>query len=108
MRKLKEEREKQAAMDKKRRAGWGKRRLKGNRPAASDSGGESTRGPTPGGVGETNPEPTRRLATTGGPGRSGSPPREAARPELRGLVTKPRWREERWRKEKGMEHRDRW
>ena len=51
VRKLKEEREKQTAMEEKRRAGRGKRRLKGRRAAASDSGGESTRGPTPAGVG---------------------------------------------------------
>ena len=107
VRKLKEEKEKPAAMEEKPRAGWGKRRLRGYRPAASDSGLESTRGPTPAGVREVNPEPTRKPAATGGPGCCGSPPREAARPEPRGLVTPPRWREERWRKEKGMEYRDR-
>ena len=84
VRKLKEEKEKQAAMEEKRRAGLGKRRLKGRRPATSDSGGESTRGPTPAGVGEVNPEPTRKPAATGGPGRCGSPPRGAAGSELRG------------------------
>ena len=41
-----------------------KRKLKGCRPTASDSGGESTRGPTPAGVGETYPEPTRRRHRT--------------------------------------------
>ena len=71
VRKLKEERE-------KRRATRNKWKLKGCRPAASDSGGESTRGPTPPEVGETNPELTRRLAATGGPSCSGSLPREAA------------------------------
>ena len=65
--KLKEEREKQTDMEEKQRAALSKRKLKGRRPATSDSGGESTRGPTPAGVGETNPEPTRRLAATGGP-----------------------------------------
>ena len=69
VRKLKEEKEKQTAMEERRRAARGKRRLKGRRPAASDSGGESTRGPTPVEEGETNPEPTRRTATTGSPGR---------------------------------------
>ena len=104
---LTEEKEKQAAMEEKRRARRGKRRLRGRRPIASDSGGESTWGPTPAGVGEGNPEPTRKPATTSSPGRCGSPPREAARPEPRGLVTTPRWREERWWNEKRMEYRDR-
>ena len=58
--KLKEEREKQTAMEERQRATQGKRKLKGRRPAASDSGGESTRGPTPAEVGEANPEPTRQ------------------------------------------------
>ena len=107
MRKLKEEKEKQAAMEEKHRAGQGKRRLKGCRPAASDLGGESTRGPTLAGGGEVNPEPTRKPAVTRGPGRCGSPPRGAARPEPGGRVTSPRWREERWQREKGMEYRDR-
>ena len=107
VRKLKEEKEKQAAMEEKRKASWDKRKRKGRRHAASDSGGESTRGPTPAGVGEVNPEPTRKPAATGDPGRWGSLPRGAARPEPRGLVTSPRWREERWRREKGMEYRDR-
>ena len=47
VRKLKEEKEKQAAMEEKRRTAGNKRKLKGRRPAASDSGGESTQGPTP-------------------------------------------------------------
>ena len=105
MRKLKEEKEKQAAMEEKRRTAQNKRRLKGRCPAASDSGGESTRGPTPAGVGETNPEATRRPAAAGGPSRSGSLPREA-KSELRGLGTGPRWREERWRRERELERRD--
>ena len=96
VRKLKEEKEKQTAMEERRRAARGKRKLKGCRPAASDSGGESTRGPTPAGVGETNPEPTRRPAAISGPSRSGGPPREAAGPGLRDLGVEPRWREERW------------
>ena len=108
VRKLKEEKEKQTAMEERRRAARGKRKLKGCRPAASDLGGESTRGPTPAEVGETNPEPTRRPAATGGPSRSGRPPKEATEPELRDLGAEPRWREERWRRERGMEHRDRW
>ena len=108
VRKLKEEKEKQAAMEEKRRAGRGKRRLKGRCPAASDSGGESSCGTTPAGVGGTNPEPTRRPAATDGPSRRGSLPREAARPERRGLGVEPRGREERWQKEKGMERRDGW
>ena len=39
VRKLKEEKEKQATMEEKRRAAWVKRRLKGRLPAASESGG---------------------------------------------------------------------
>ena len=74
MRKLKEEKEKQAAMEEKRRTARNKRKLKGRRPAASDSGGESTRGPTPAGVGETDPEPTRRPAAPAAVGvRQGRP-----------------------------------
>ena len=42
VRKLKEEKEKQTAMEERQRAAWGKRKLKGRRPAASNSGGEST------------------------------------------------------------------
>ena len=84
VRKLKEEKEKQAAMEERRRAGRGKQKLMGRHPTASDSGGESTRGPTPAGVGEVNPEPTRKPAATGGPDHCGSPPRGAARPEPRG------------------------
>ena len=38
MQKLKEEKEKQAAMEERWRAARGKRKLKGHRPAASDSG----------------------------------------------------------------------
>ena len=108
MRKLKEEKEKQTTVEERQRAARGKRKLKGCRPAASNSGGESTRGPTPKEVGEINPKPNRRMAATGGPSRSGGPPREAAGPELRDLGAEPRWREERWRRERGMEHRDRW
>ena len=62
---------------------------------------------TPAEVGETNPKPTRRTATTGGPSRSGGPLSEAAGPELRDLGAGPRWQEERWQRERGMEHRDR-
>ena len=40
--KLKEEKEKQTAMEERQRAAWGKRKLKGRRPATSNSGGEST------------------------------------------------------------------
>ena len=47
VRKLKEEKEKQAAMEERRKAAWGKRRLKGRLPAASDSGGESNQGAHP-------------------------------------------------------------
>ena len=79
--KLKEEREKQTAMEAKRRAARNKRNLKDRCPTVSDSGGESTWGPTPAGVGEPHPEPTRGPAATGGPSRSGSPPREAAKSE---------------------------
>ena len=57
--KLKEEKDKQTAMEERRRAARGKRNLKGPLPAASKSGGESTRGPTPVEVERTNPQPTR-------------------------------------------------
>ena len=62
MRKLKEEKEKQkqAALEDKRKAARVKRKLKGRCPTASDSGGESTRGLTPAGAGEATPESTRR------------------------------------------------
>ena len=106
--KLKEEKEKQTAMEERRRAAWGKRKLKGRCPAASDSGGESSRGPTPVEVEETNPEPTRRTAATGGPSRGDWPLREAAGPEPRDLGAEPRWREERWRRERGIEHWGHW
>ena len=66
MRKLKEEREKQTAMEEKRRAAWNKRKLKGRRLAASDSGGESTQGLPPQKWGRLTPSP---------PG--GRPPRAA-------------------------------
>ena len=61
-------------MEEKRRSAWSKRKLKGCHPTASDSGEESTWGPTPAGVGKTNPEPTRRPAATCGPNHSGGPP----------------------------------
>ena len=68
VRKLKEEKEKQTTMEESRRAARGKQKLKGRIPAASESGEESTRGPTPLEVERANLEPTRRLAATGGPG----------------------------------------
>ena len=80
MRKLKEEKEKQTTMEERRRATQGKQKLKGHLLAASDSGGESTRGPTPVEVEGSNPEPTRRTAATGGPGRGEGPLRGAAGP----------------------------
>ena len=74
VRKLKEEKEKQAALEDKRKAARVKRKLKGRRPAASDSGGESTRSPTPTGAGEATPEPTRRPAAPAAVGvRQGRP-----------------------------------
>ena len=73
--KLKEEKQKQTAMEERQRAARGKRKLKGCRPATSYSGGGSTRGPTPEGVEGTNPEPTRRTASTGSPRHSAGPPR---------------------------------
>ena len=91
VRKLKEEKEKQTAMEERWRAAQGKRKLKGRFPATSDSGGESTRGPTPVEVEETNPEPTRRRTATSGPGRGEWPLREAAGPERRDLGAEPRW-----------------
>ena len=45
VRKLKEEKEKQTAMEERRRATRGKRKLKGSLPASSESRGESTGGP---------------------------------------------------------------
>ena len=108
MGKLKEEKEKQAAMEERQRAALGKQKLKSRRPAASDSGGESTRGPTPVEAGGTNPQPTRRTAATGGPGCSEGPLLGAPGPERRDLGAEPRWGEERWRRERGMEHCDRW
>ena len=47
MRKLKGEKEKQAALEEKRKANRGKRKMKSRRPTTSDSGGESTQGPHP-------------------------------------------------------------
>ena len=108
VRKLKEEKEKQTAMEERRRAAQGKRNLKGRLPAASESGGESTRGPTPVEVERANPEPTRRMAATGGPSRDEGPLGGAAGPGRRDLGAEPRWQEERWRREQGMEHRRRW
>ena len=105
VRKLKEEKEKQVALEDKRKAARVKRKVKGHHPVVSDSGGESTRGPTPAGTGEATPEATRRPAAAGGPSRSGSPPREASKSGLRGRAASPRWREERWQREKGMEPR---
>ena len=80
MRKLKEEKEKQTTMEERRRATQGKQKLKGHLLAASDSGGESTRGPTPVEAEGSNPEPTRRTAATSGPGRGEGPLRGAAGP----------------------------
>ena len=64
--KLREEKEKQTAMEERRRAAWGKWKLKGRLPATSDSGGESTRGP---------PQCKWRGQTTSRPG--GWPPQAA-------------------------------
>ena len=102
--KLKEVKEKQTPMEERQMAAWGKQKLKGPHPAASDSAGESTWGPTLVEVEETNPEPTRRTAATGGPGRGEGLLREAAGPEQRDLGAEPRWREERWWRERGLEH----
>ena len=106
--KLKEEKEKQTAMEERRRSARGKRKLKGCLPTASKSGGESTQGPTPVEVERGDPKPTRRMATTGGPGWDEGPLRRAAEPGRRDLGAKPRWREERWRRELGMEYCGRW
>ena len=57
VRKLKEEKEKQVALEDKRKAARVQRKLKGRRPVTSDSGGESTRGHTPAGAGEATPSP---------------------------------------------------
>ena len=72
VRKLKEEKEKQVALEDKRKAARVKRKVKGRRPVVSDSGGESTRGTTPAGAGETNPEPTRRPAARAAPAAVGA------------------------------------
>ena len=56
MHKLKEEREKQTTMEEKRRAARFKRKLKGRLPTASESGGESNRGPTPVAVERATPQ----------------------------------------------------
>ena len=106
--KLKEEKEKQTAIEERRRAAWGKGKLKSRFPATSESGGESTRGPTPVEAERANPKPTRRMAATGGPGWDEGPLRGAAGLVRRDLGAEPRWREERWRREWGMEHRGHW
>ena len=64
VRKLKEEKEKQATMEERRRAAWVKQKLRGRLPAASESRGESNRGPTPVAVERATPEPTTRMAAT--------------------------------------------
>ena len=69
VRKLKEESEKQTTMEEKRRAARFKWKLKGRLPAASESGGESNRGPTLLAVERATPEPTKRMDATGGPNR---------------------------------------
>ena len=75
VRKLKEEKEKQVALEDKRKAARVKRKVKGRHPVVTDSGGESTRGPTPAGTGEATPEATRRLAAPAAVGvRQGRPP----------------------------------
>ena len=91
VRKLKEEKEKQTANEERRRAARGKRKLKGRLPAASESGGESTLGPTPVEVERGNPEPTRRMAATSGPGQDEGPLRGAAGPGRRDLGAESRW-----------------
>ena len=96
MRKLKEEKEKQPAIEDRQRAAQGKGKLKGSLPSPSESGGESTRGPTLVEVEGANPEPTRRMAATGGSSRDEEPPGRAVGPGRRDLGAEPRWREERW------------
>ena len=89
--KLKEEKEKQTAIEERRRAAWGKGKLKSRFPATSESGGESTRGPTPVEAERANPKPTRRMAATGGPGWDEGPLRGAAGLVRRDLGAEPRW-----------------
>ena len=108
MRKLKEEREKQTTMEEKRRAARFKRRLKGRLPAASESGGQSTREPTPVAMERATPEPPKRMAATGGPNREEGLLRGAAGPGQRDLEASPRWREEQWRRERGTEYHGHW
>ena len=105
VRKLKEEKEKQVALEDKRKAARVKRKVQGRHPIVSNSGRESNRGPTPARAGEANPEPTRRPAYRGGPSRSGSLPREASPSGLGGRVASPRWKEKGWRRERVMEPR---
>ena len=73
--KLKEEKEKQATMGEKQRAARVKLNLKGCLPTASESGGESTGGPTQVAVERATPEPTWRPDRDGerstGGGREG-------------------------------------
>ena len=101
--KLKEEKEKQVALEDQRRAARIKRKAQGRHPAVSKSGGESNRGPTPARAGEANPEPTRRSAAGSGPSLSGSLPREASPSGPRGRAASPRWKEKGWRRERVME-----
>ena len=108
VRKLKEEKEKQATMKERQRAVWVKRKMKGRFPTASESGGESTQGPTPVAVERVTPKPARRMAAAGDPNQDGEPLGGVAGPGRRDLEARPRWREERWRRERGMEHRGRW
>ena len=72
VRKLKEEKEKQVALEDQRRAARIKRKVQARPPAASKSGGDSTKGPTPAKVGEANPGATRKPAAGSGPSLSGS------------------------------------
>ena len=97
--KLKEEREKQTTMEEMPRATRIKRKLEGRLPVASESGGESNRGPTPVAVERATPKPPKRVAAIGGPNREEGLPGGAAGPGQRDLEASLRWREELWQRE---------
>ena len=105
MRKLKEEKEKQVALEDQKRAARTKRKTQARPPAASESGGDSTKGPAPAKAGEADPGATRKLAAGSGPSLSGSQLREASPSGPRGRATSPRWREKGWHRERVMEPR---
>ena len=110
--KLREEKEKQkTAEEEERRSIRMMRRMRGCLPPASESGGEQTRGLTSATGRRAATESVGKPAGNGGPlaglgpSRKGDGPRRGDRGD-RGAG--PRWREEQWRSEQGLEYRDRW